>query len=38
MADWFDILLENIGIQPSAIPALLRWQVLQGELTEGGNE
>ncbi len=38
MADWFDILLENMGIQPSAIPALLRWQVLQGELLEGGND
>ena len=38
MADWFDILLENMGIQPSAIPALLRWQVLQGELTGDGNE
>jgi hypothetical protein len=38
MADWFDILLENMGIQPSAIPALLRWQVLQGELTEDSNE
>ena len=38
MADWFDILLENMGIQPSAIPALLRWQVLQGELLEGDNE
>ena len=38
MADWFDILLENMGIQPSAIPALLRWQVLQGEFTEDSNE
>ena len=38
MADWFTLVGETIGIQPSAIPALLRWQYLQGELMEDGNE
>ncbi len=26
MAEWFDLVLEDIGIMPSCIPALLRWQ------------
>jgi predicted TPR repeat methyltransferase len=26
MAEWFDLVLEDMGIQPSSIPALLRWQ------------
>lgn len=30
-ADWFEIVLDSIGIQPSAIPALLRWQAHQDE-------
>jgi hypothetical protein len=38
MANWFGLVGETIGIQPSAIPALLRWQYLQGELMENGNE
>lgn len=25
-AEWFELLLDAIGIQPSAIPALVRWQ------------
>ena len=37
-ATWFEIVGENIGIQPSSIPALLRWQYLQGELMEDDNE
>jgi hypothetical protein len=32
MATWFEIVLEDMGIQPSAIPALLRWQYLHGQL------
>lgn len=38
VADWFDELLETMGVMPSAIPALLRWQANQhdylGEDTE----
>jgi hypothetical protein len=34
-AEWFELLLENMGIQPSSIPTLLRWQYLQGELIDG---
>ena len=34
MADWFELVRETMGIQPSAIPCLLRWQHLQGELME----
>jgi len=30
-ADWFEKVLDNIGIQPSSIPALLRWQAHQHE-------
>jgi hypothetical protein len=26
MAEWFEIVLENIGIMPATIPTLLRWQ------------
>ena len=37
-ATWFEIVGENVGIQPSAIPALLRWQYLQGELMGDGND
>lgn len=32
MATWFEIVLEDMGIQPSSIPALLRWQYLHGQL------
>ena len=31
VADWFDELLETMGVMPSAIPALLRWQENQHE-------
>lgn len=31
VADWFEEVLDSIGIQPSAIPALLRWQAHQHE-------
>ncbi len=31
-AQWFELLLETIGVQPNSIPHLLRWQFLQGEL------
>jgi hypothetical protein len=34
-AEWFEILLENMGVQPSSIPTLLRWQYQQGELLYG---
>jgi len=30
-ADWFDDVLPNIGIVPSAIPTLLKWQAHQHE-------
>ena len=30
-ADWFEWLLQDIGIQPSSIPTLLRWQAHQHE-------
>ena len=30
-ADWFEEVLEKIGIQPSCIPTLLRWQAHQHE-------
>lgn len=31
VADWFDELLLTMGVMPSAIPALLRWQANQHE-------
>jgi hypothetical protein len=31
MAEWFEDVLENIGMQPSVIPTLLRWQAHQHE-------
>ena len=33
-ADWFEIVLEDMGIQPSSIPTLLRWQAHQHEYME----
>ena len=33
-ADWFEEVLEQIGIQPSSIPTLLRWQAHQHEYEE----
>jgi hypothetical protein len=26
MAEWFELVLEDVGIMPSSIPTLLRWQ------------
>jgi len=26
MAEWFDFLLEDMGVEPASIPSLLRWQ------------
>ena len=37
-ATWFEIVGKNVGIQPSAIPALLRWQYLQGEFMADDND
>lgn len=34
MADWFEEVLEQIGIQPASIPTLLRWQAHQHEYEE----
>ena len=31
-AEWFELLLETMGVQPNSIPHLLRWQFLQGQL------
>lgn len=31
VAGWFEDVLKEIGIQPSAIPALLHWQAYQHE-------
>jgi hypothetical protein len=35
MAIWFEYALEHIGMQPTVIPTLLRWQYQQGELLYG---
>jgi hypothetical protein len=37
-ATWFEFVLNEIGLTPSCIPTLLRWQYLQGELLEGEDE
>ena len=38
VAEWFEEVLDNIGIQPSAIPTLLQWQAHQHEyLGEGAD-
>ncbi len=31
MAEWFELLLEDMGIEPASIPSLLRWQYLHSE-------
>lgn len=33
-AKWFEYLLEQMGVQPSCIPTLLRWQYLHHEYTK----
>jgi hypothetical protein len=32
MAIWFEYALEHVGMNPTVIPTLLRWQYQQGEL------
>ena len=34
-ADWFEEVLQQIGMQPSCIPTLLRWQAHQHEFIDG---
>ena len=34
-ADWFEEVLGQIGITPSCIPTLLRWQAHQHEYVDG---
>jgi len=31
MAEWFELVLEDIGIEPASIPSLLRWQYLHSD-------
>ena len=31
VAEWFEDVLENVGMQPTFIPTLLRWQAHQHE-------
>ena len=31
MAEWFEFLLEDMGIEPASIPSLLRWQYLHSD-------
>ena len=31
MAEWFDLLLEDMGLEPASIPSLLRWQYLHSD-------
>lgn len=33
-ADWFEEVLQQIGMQPSCIPTLLRWQAHQHEFID----
>lgn len=34
VAEWFDELLETMGVLPSSIPTLLRWQANQHEVLD----
>ncbi len=36
-AKWFEEVIELIGVQPSAIPALLHWQAHAHEYSLGGS-
>lgn len=38
VAQWFELLLDNMGIQPSSIPALVRWQYWHSKVTELAEE
>jgi hypothetical protein len=31
MAEWFELLLEDMGIEPASISSLLRWQYLHSD-------
>jgi hypothetical protein len=31
MAEWFELLLEDMGVEPASIPSLLRWQYLHSD-------
>jgi hypothetical protein len=31
MAEWFELLLEDMGLEPASIPSLLRWQYLHSD-------
>lgn len=33
-AEWFEIVLETMGLQPTAIPALVRWQHWHSVMSE----
>ena len=37
MAIWFEYALEHVGMNPTVIPTLLRWQYQQGELLYGND-
>lgn len=34
VAEWFEIVIAEIGLMPAAIPTLMRWQYLQGQLMD----
>ncbi len=34
MAQWFELLLEHMGIQPSSVPALVRWQYWESKIRQ----
>jgi hypothetical protein len=31
MAEWFELLLKDMGLEPASIPSLLRWQYLHSD-------
>ncbi len=31
IAEWFELLLEDMGVEPASIPSLLRWQYLHSD-------
>lgn len=37
-AQWFEIVLKDIGMQPTLIPTLLRWQYLHGQFMESNDD
>jgi hypothetical protein len=34
MAQWFELLLEHMSIQPSSVPALVRWQYWESKIRQ----